>query len=82
MKVLRAIGRGELNLAVSHDMQMVANFEQLRKIEYQNNFARKSKSRESKSTNQDPINLYNSMNVLDELSYLQFFNELVQANSK
>ena len=67
MKVLRAIGKGDINIAISHDMQMLTSLEEDRK-----------KIEDS----QIQSNVYSGFSTIDDLSYVQFFNELVLENKK
>ena len=67
MKVLRAIGKGDMNIAISHDMQTM-------------NYLEEDRRRIVESQAFD--NIYSGFNTIDELSYVQFFNELVLENKK
>ena len=67
MKVLRAIGKGDINIAITHDLQMISSLEADRRQIRQN---------------EPYISPLRIASPIDELSYVQFFNELVFENNK
>ena len=67
MKMLRAIGSGKLNIANSYDLRSVIELEKENKGKYRIHQSH---------------NLSSSVHRIEEMSYAQFFNDLVKENSK
>ena len=67
MKVLRAIGKGDINVATSQDLMTISNLEEDRRRVMGSNTL---------------LSLNRGTSPIDDLSYVQFFNELVYENSK